>query len=276
MVKKLFKYEWISARRFLVPLSLVLIGLSVLGRLTFLIDAETISAKALSLLVGLAQGLITTFNVLAIGALFLISQIMLIVRFYRNIVGQEGYLTLTLPVTPGTHIFVKTVFSVLVSIWNVFLSMCSLFVLGIGTEVENDILAGLSQISDVVIQKAGTVNFAFYIVELVLALVAVFFFQFSLFYACISIGQQMKKHRVLGALLSYAAWYVFTQILGVIVTVLLMIFEDQLDAFLDVIALNPVPWLHGILVVLIVFQAALALVFFLVSRFMLTKKLNLE
>ena len=29
MVKKLFKYEWISARRFLVPLSLVLIGLSV-------------------------------------------------------------------------------------------------------------------------------------------------------------------------------------------------------------------------------------------------------
>ena len=276
MVKKLFKYEWISARRFLVPLSLVLIGLAVVGRLTYLIDAETISVKALSLLVGLAQGLVTTFNVLAIGALFLISQIMLVVRFYRNIVGQEGYLTMTLPVTPGTHIFVKTVFSVLVSVWNVLLSVCSLCILGIGTEVENDILAGISQITDVVIEKAGTVNFALYIAELVLLGVVALFFQFSLFYACIAVGQQMKKHRVLGALLSYAVWYVFTQIISVITTVVVMIFEEQLDAFLDVIALNPVPWLHGILVVLIVFNAALALVFYLVSRFMLTKKLNLE
>ena len=276
MVKKLFKYEWISARRFLVPLSLVVIGLSVIARLMYLFDVESITSEPIALLLGLSQGLATTFNVLAIGALFLISQIMLVVRFYRNIVGQEGYLTLTLPVTPGTHVLVKTVFSVLVSLWNVILTMCALLLLGIGTETENDILLGIAQGFDFLTENAGGVNVAFYLLEALLLVVVFFFFQFSLFYACIAVGQQMKKHRVLGALLSYAAWYIFKQILGVVTIVSVTIFSEPLERFLETILLHFDVWMHIGFAVVIVVYAALSVAFFLVSRFMLTKKLNLE
>ena len=276
MVKKLFKYEWISARRFLVPLSLVVIGLSVIARLMYLFDVESITSEPIALLLGLSQGLATTFNVLAIGALFLISQIMLVVRFYRNIVGQEGYLTLTLPVTPGTHVLVKTVFSVLVSLWNVILTVCALLLLGIGTETENDILLGIAQGFDFLTENAGGVNVAFYLLEALLLVVVFFFFQFSLFYACIAVGQQMKKHRVLGALLSYAAWYIFKQILGVVTIVSVTIFSEPLERFLETILLHFDVWMHIGFAVVIVVYAALSVAFFLVSRFMLTKKLNLE
>ena len=276
MVKKLFKYEWISARRFLVPLSLVVIGLSVIARLMYLFDIESITSEPIALLLGLSQGLATTFNVLAIGALFLISQIMLVVRFYRNIVGQEGYLTLTLPVTPGMHVLVKTVFSVLVSLWNVILTVCALLLLGIGTETENDILLGIAQGFDFLTENAGGVNVAFYLLEALLLVVVFFFFQFSLFYACIAVGQQMKKHRVLGALLSYAAWYIFKQILGVVTIVSVTIFSEPLERFLETILLHFDVWMHIGFAVVIVVYAALSVAFFLVSRFMLTKKLNLE
>lgn len=276
MVKKLFKYEWISARRFIVPLSLVVIGLAVVGRVMYFFETDEITSDVLSLLVRMSQGLVTTFNVLAIGALFLISQIMLVIRFYRNIVGQEGYLTMTLPVTPGTHILVKTVFSVLVSLWNVLLVACALLLLGIGTETENTILRGISNFLTGVQQYAGTVNLVFYIIEGAVALIVGFFFQFSLFYACIAVGQQMKKHRVIGAVLSYVAWYIFTQIVGVVFTIFMMIFQEPLAVFLETVILGIPTAFHVVLAVGIVIYGGLAAAFFFLSRFMLTKKLNLE
>ncbi len=276
MVKKLFKYEWISGRRFIVPLSLVVLGLAVLGRLVYLFDPSEISFVPLSIVLSLSQGLVSFFNVLGVGALFIVSEIMLIIRFYRNIVGQEGYLTMTLPVTPGTHVLVKTVFSVIVSLWNVIVSVCALLILGIGTDVEMEILNELYYAASSIIERLGAVNFAFYIVEGFIALVALFFFQFSLLYACISVGQLLKKHRVLGAVLAYIAWYLFTQILGLIFTFSMFFLEGPIETLFDIIVQGPAFWLHASIVFFILLYAALSLAFFAISRHMLTKKLNLE
>ena len=109
-----------------------------------------------------------------------------------------------------------------------------------------------------------------------IALVALFFFQFSLLYACISVGQLLKKHRVLGAVLAYIAWYLFTQILGLIFTFSMFFLEGPIETLFDIIVQGPAFWLHASIVFFILLYAALSLAFFAISRHMLTKKLNLE
>ena len=106
MVKKLFKHEFVYYLRSLLiylPVVLVIGGLS---RLMVCFESES---GIYSLLLG------STLLMLYFGTLacVIITFILSIVRFYKNMFSAEGYLTLTLPVSKTTHLFVKLTTAVL-------------------------------------------------------------------------------------------------------------------------------------------------------------------
>ena len=110
MLGKLIKYDLKSMNRFLIILHAFLLLIAVLLRVfvTSRIQLQTDEGSLLFAFAILAY-------VLAITGIAFGTAIVIAVRFYKNLFSDEGYLTWTLPVTPGTHLLAKTISG---SIWS--------------------------------------------------------------------------------------------------------------------------------------------------------------
>ena len=89
-----------------------------------------------------------------------------------------------------------------------------------------------------------------------------------LFFACIAVGQLWKNHRVLGAILTYIGVHVFTQILSTVVLVVSgtgNIYFNSSEFFYT-----------GYMIYATMFSILSTVVCFLITNYILSRKLNLE
>ncbi|WP_251212181.1 hypothetical protein [Adlercreutzia murintestinalis] len=115
MLEKLFRTDFKALSRILLPLHLVVVGIGVLA--TFagfagysLEGLDELFGAAGDQIVTLLSGLAALFLALSMFLLFcacVTTFVVVVVRFYRNLFSDEGYLTLTLPVTAGQLVTAK-------------------------------------------------------------------------------------------------------------------------------------------------------------------------
>ena len=91
MVKKLFKHEIKAYLRIMIPVYVCLLAVALLGRVIQFFEADTF-------IYSFVNGSSIFVYVVAIIACFGFSSVFSIVRFYKNLFTDEGYLTFTLPV----------------------------------------------------------------------------------------------------------------------------------------------------------------------------------
>ena len=105
MLRKLLKHEFRATGRVMLPMYLVLlvtaIGSNLAGRK--MLDGPEI-LTTLGLLIVMAFGF-------AIFGVLLMSFVLMIQRFYKNLLQDEGYLMFTLPVSVHQHIWSKLIVS---------------------------------------------------------------------------------------------------------------------------------------------------------------------
>lgn len=89
---KLLKYEWKACARTCLPLYGVLILMSLISRILYIIPKNASLDFMLP-----AIGSMLYMGVMM--AAFVVTAVILIQRFYKNLLGSEGYLMFTLPVT---------------------------------------------------------------------------------------------------------------------------------------------------------------------------------
>ena len=106
MLGKLLKHEFKATARTMLPMFGVVVLLSVLANLGFaqIADAEN---GALDILFGL---FIFAFF-LGLFTMGVMAMVVMIQRFYKNVLGDEGYLTLTLPVNVHEILWSKLIVS---------------------------------------------------------------------------------------------------------------------------------------------------------------------
>ena len=104
MLKKLLKYEFIATGRIFLPLYGALIVVSFLQKLFFDFNFGNMRNISLNILIGAIPVLFTTLVVAVIVTTF----IMMIMRFYKNLLSSEGYLMFTLPVSVSKLIWSYT------------------------------------------------------------------------------------------------------------------------------------------------------------------------
>lgn len=101
MLGKLLKYEFKATSRTFIPLYIAIIVVAFINGLVFNVNSEMTNVQGIGILV--------------LGALFLALGVLTIVvtvqRFSKNLLGDEGYLMFTLPVTPKMLIISKTIVS---------------------------------------------------------------------------------------------------------------------------------------------------------------------
>ncbi len=270
MVKKLLKHEFVYYfRTFSVAMPIVLV-IAVMARLFRMFGIE----NPVQLLTVVSSHLLL---VVACFALLGLSTWFSIIRFYKNMYSQEGYLTFALPVSNNAHIFAK-LFAAIICEAACVLTICLAGIIALSGEILGDMVLALSIAKDFLFDACGVANCITYAFELIL----IFFFSavssILLSYACITVGQTAKKNRIFMAVVAYFVYYVATQVVSTVFSILFVIFG--LSGLFNGIALwfveHPFAAIHIELCLGWLITAAMSAAFWIVTHRIMSKRLNLE
>ena len=267
MLAKLFKHEMKALGRQLLPMYGIVILITCINKLGMLIDVDILYFNTLRSFLAIAY-------VMVIVALFIACWIIIIVRFFKNLLSNEGYLSFTLPVSANAHIFIKLICAVIMAIISIAVAVASLLILGFGTKILNDIFIDFSSFSHQMYSILGG-HYVMYIVEIAIMLIVLIAQSFLMLYAAMSLGQLFGRNRVLGAFVSYFIIYFVLQIImSIVLTLFYFVAPDMISinlTFQQGIAVAHISFLG-----ITAFYCVLSLVYYLITRYMLTRRLNLE
>ena len=271
MVKKLIKHEYLAFFRSMCPICAITLGVGLLTRIIQLFESDS---AAYAIISGSAFVVFWVSVMVALVATIALS----VKRFYTNLFTAEGYLSMTLPVTAGQHIFAKLLVAVTGSIATFITVLISASVSCFGKTLW-EIIKAIDFLARDAVAKWGA-HFIFYVIEAVIMAVVFITYNFVVFYLCISIGQRAKKNRILAAFGAYFGYYVITQIVGtmfiLILTAMPRFLEKLIFDFSRWAVEHPYAAVHVVMLGISVFYAALSVGIFFYSRYIIKNKLNLE
>ena len=270
MVGKLFKYEFLSFMRAVLPYQILMPSAALLLRIVQIFESDTAAyntvfiSSLVMFIISIAVALVMTFATA-------------ITRYYKNLFTYEGYLSFTLPVTESAHIFAKLSVSVLWIIISAFVIIASISIATMG-EVFVEICKAVAYMTEYLFTH-GKWDFVFFIIEFVILAICLVSTALLLFYGCVTVGQLAKKNRILAAFGAYFGYYVITQILGTIFIAIYATseaFRDFLSRIVDLLSEYPIDALHIFMWIGIVFAALLGTLYFTISHRIMSRRLNLE
>lgn len=269
MVGKLIKHEMIAYMRTLLPMQLILLGIALVSRIVQFFESDTIAYNT-----SFASSIV--IYVIAIIVLVIMTAIVGITRFYKNLFTSEGYLSFTLPVTSGQHIFTKLLVSFIFSAISLVTILISVFIITSG-DVLVEIFKAIGYAFKQYFNFTGS-HGIFYIIEVIILIAIAVVSSYLLYYTCIAIGQLSKKNKILLAFGVYFGYYVACQIIGTIFTIFIAVLSNSQIAINigNFIAAYPFETVHITLVISILFTAVMCLIYYLITHHIINKKLNLE
>ena len=125
---KLLKYEWKACARTCLPMYAAVLLLAAVNRLTM-------TDRIQELMYGIPTALLALLYVAVMVAVLVVTEVILIQRFYKSLLGDEGYLMFTLPVTVSQHIWAKTIIAVVMSIISIAAAVLSFGIIGSGAQM---------------------------------------------------------------------------------------------------------------------------------------------
>ena len=269
MLRKLIKYEFKATARLLLPINGAMIVFALINRLFMELNFFNTSNPAIS---SIAVGMAILY-VMVIVAAFVITMIVIIQRFYKNLLTDEGYLMFTLPVKPRSHITSKGIVAFVWYVVSFIICALSIFVL----IVDHNVMSGLSQFFTVELpqafQRAGG-DLTAILAELLALFLLSFVSGILMIYCCIALGSLFHNHKILGAFGMYLAINFVMQIIGTVG--ILVVFAASNDSalwnFADSIRMVSAVFLPLCIAYYVVFSV----IFYCVTNFIFKKKLNLE
>lgn len=212
MLSKLLKYEFRATGRIMLPVYALLLvtagGTSVTGSLMGRYPESTVLSIFRTLFMTLFA--FTTFGVL------LLTLVLMVYRFYKNLMTDEGYLMFTLPVSRSQLIWSKLIVSMAWGIlsavlaalmWTMVLSVAG------GENLFAGIFRGLRSLME---SLSG--NATGCIVGLVVLLLAAGLASYLRFYAAISLGHSFSNHKLLLSVVFYIGFGIAVQTILSVVT----------------------------------------------------------
>ena len=218
MLGKLMKHEFKTTSKVILPLYLILVVLTIFARIfaQSLFTAENPNIDSIGF--GLFGGLSVILYILGLFAVSIASFIYLLVRFYKNLFGDEGYLMHTLPVTSwellSSKLLVAFIWNLVESLLIAFSIFC-IFANHYVFDAISNYFASFGGFDGMVYYYTGMHTGTFWLSLIAFILVSSFY-GLLLPYASICIGQLWQKHRLAGSFLTYFLINILTQIIRTI------------------------------------------------------------
>lgn len=261
MLGKLLKYEFKASSRILIPLYLILLITTGINRLILQLD---IFDGPLSVIPIIMKTLFT----LSVITILITTFLLMIYRFYKNLLSDEGYLMFTLPTKTHQLIISKYLATLLWGIVSVIIIVVSV-ALAFGTP--ENIKLFINNVKEYFVQleiASGESTIVTIFTLLLLCLMTLTTY-ILLIYTAIAIGQLFTKNKLVGAFVSYIGINTIMQILILLVLVFTNAFQ-----FIDNSNTNMIP--VKLALSIIAFQFIASTVFFIITNTIFQKKLNLE
>lgn len=261
MLKKLLKHELYATGKILLPLYGITLIISLVNRI--LININTLSGP-----IKIIQSFAIMAYVISIIATVFVTFVIIILRFYKNLMSDEGYLMFTLPVKPSQLINSKLIVSLIWNIVSVIVVIAALTILLISPE-RMDTLKGFLDLIISTIKNSFGDNFIILTIETIIITILSLIQQILLIYVSIAVGSLFNGHRVLGSFASYIGINTVVQIF-----VTFIMFGGAYIMGSSIEELESIP--HLVLPISIVIILIFSTIYYVTTNYIFNKKLNLE
>lgn len=273
MLRKLLKYEFRSIGRQLVPLYLGVLGLAVVNHFLWALPSNRGGLnQVLGGIPAYAAGL--GYFALCV-ALCVVTLLLIIQRFYKGLLTEEGYLMFTLPCRPWQLIAAKSITAAVMTAVGTCVGILSIMLMAMNMSDWGEFLRMFSDTpwGDLFRYHA---LWPLYIVEVLVLMVVGLFNSIGHLYAAIALGHLSSRHRVSLAI----AAYIGINIAGGVVLATLANLGDMLhwgyafEIWIDNISTPG--QIHFMLLLLIGLELIPTVLFYVGTNWILSRKLNLE
>lgn len=261
MLRRLLKYEIKSTARIYLPLYLLLFLMAVINRMFISVNSETFETPMVISMMAYVSIIV---------AISVITLVVTIQRFYKNLLTDEGYLMFTLPVSVDANILSKLLVAALWNITSAVVSVFSVLVLALDQESMRE----FSQMWSEMLDAMSKMNSSVYVIifqTIVLILLSILVAILNM-YVAMAIGHLVQKHRVAGAL---GAFFVIGLAEQIVMTVFIEVFSKS-GWFKFLNGMNPAGQIQWVLWVMIIAVIILGVIFYYGTKYILQNKLNLE
>lgn len=292
MIKKLCKYEFRSIFRTLIPIYIVVIAVSIITSISIAMNVDYADVKYVDNSVQWAiemnlpyklQHIFTFVMSLAyfavMVALFVLTVVIILQRFYKGLLCDEGYLMFTLPVKPWQLITSKGITAFVMTILSGIVSCISIFIMMLGSlPYPLKFLAELFSLQNW-IRIFGQLNetvpmWGVYVLEFIILVIISSLASLYQIYASMAIGHLAKKNRILMSVVAYVAISMILSFVGGIFGVFSALTIQSSQNYLSINAGEA--FLHALLIFSVITSIIEFVVFFVITERILSKKLNLE
>lgn len=261
MLGKLLKHEFRATARVMLPFFGIFLLLAVLANLSarVLDSSQSVILEILGSLVMVAFG----FGIVAVGVMALV---IMISRFSKNLLGDEGYLTLTLPVSVHGLVWSKIIVS---TVWFV----ASAAVIALSGVLASFRVSYVSRLFEDIRQLFGrfftyfSADWAVIGGEALAVILLGCVFSCLFFYAAIAVGHSFANHK---GLLSVVFVFAFQFAVQFITTAALVSVGENLD-----VTFSGMAGVQAALGAVIGIELLYCAVFYLLTTWMLKRHLNL-
>ena len=274
MLRKLMKHEFRATGRIMLPLFLILLVTAVGANFSVRGMLDT-GSRFLNVLGAL---LVMAF-VIAIMGVCVMSMVVMVQRFYKNLLQDEGYVMMTLPVSVHQHIWSKLIVSAVWFALTLVVVCLACLIMAFDVELVQQIAAGFRELFQEIYRNLSTyyaINGTAIVAEfLVLCFVGCCAMCLQ-FYAALAIGHSFPNHKMAWSVLSFFAIQFIMQFLGGMGIMLLdeSWFHHLLLGWTDNISAMAAT--HLGMIAMILGEVVVGAIFYVLTTWFLKKRLNLE
>lgn len=278
MLKKIFKYEW----KTILPLLLgvhgvgLIVGIFCRIGLNLMGGIDTLDHSIMAALLVMAA-------IMAIGCVMVYTSIYTGYRFYKSVFTQQGYLTNTLPVTSDQLIWGKGLTALIWIVLDLLWAFATILILVATPRDLAEMARDLPRLFSYLL-KPGAPAFGFSWLIL-LSVVLTPFVMIIQLYVSAAIGNLFTGHKLLATICSYIGINFIQQILGLVMLAFAAprfaslshrIEKMENNAYGQYVQISAVDILTPYLVLSLVFSVLCAVGFYILCRYVLDHRLNLE
>ena len=289
MLLKFFKHDFKSLSRFGVPALLIIAGALLLGcidisTLSVFLKNDVLENSSLAPFASVFTSLGLGISFIALYAAVITVTVMIYVRFYKTMVSDEGYLTMTLPVTPAKILLGKLISAIL---WILIVATACLLAFAGAAGLYLRLLVPAEDaetlfeifeyffdtIKDYYVGSGNNVSIVLYAVNIFISQISGMLLGFTsiLFGGCVA-----RKHKVLAAIGFYFGLNLVNQIIsGVISLINFLIITPSAAGTTKSFVEGDGAYSTLYFVMIILLNVILAVAYFLSSRYIIARKMNL-
>ncbi|MBS5145305.1 MAG: hypothetical protein KHY89_07335 [Butyricicoccus pullicaecorum] len=264
MFGKLMKYELKSLSKGLLPLYGAILIVAAINAVMMGTSAEiNVDGWAQVTAIMLYTALCVSVAVMTL--------IIIVQRFYKGLLGQEGYLMFTLPVPTWQLTCSKLLGASLMCILSGIVGITSVLILGAGTFVGPDFFAELREILTYI--DGDSILFLF---EILIGMLVDISASICQIYLAIALGHLSNQHRVAMSIVWYIAINTVLTFIGAVLTNVTMNAPGVTDFIFGAIFNSGISNVHEFMWIGIAISAVQGAIFYFITNYVLKNKLNLE